>query len=235
MLGRMSGQLAAGILTILALSGATKSAFACTPAPGWPHEARIDAAAAARQMVAAAAFIDVAEVVQFTSDVDFMSRTQEAWIARSKNSAHRKEIEDALEFEREGILSDGAVRIHFVVRENLKGSGAPEFTLNGSDYAKLAGASYRAPKAVGLNDLAYLLNQQDYADWAGPGTCEAPIVARQGQRYLVFRDADGRLLRSEVSVNLRGHQTRVAGPAATPVVTDHDPWLRLIRSKLPTE
>lgn len=229
----MDRQFAASLVIALAASAATSTASACTPAPGWPHDVHLNAEAAAAQMVRAAAFIDVVVAEQFTGDdFEFMSRTREAWLAYAKTTSERQDAETALASERDGLRTDGAARVHFVVREKLKGDGAPEFAFNGSDYAKLAGAPEHPPTAVRLTDLKYLLDQQDYADWDGPGTCTMPIFVLRGRRYLVFRDPRGRVLRSNISVSFHGHLMRIAGPAVVPIETDQDPWLRLVRSKL---
>lgn len=220
-----------GLMLAVAVSGASVSASACIPEPGWREEASLDADAAATEMVRAAAFIDVAVAERFTRDFEFMTRTRDQWLGRAVTPIARKEAEEALEFERQGAAEDGAVRIHFRVQERLKGHSAREFSLNGSDETKLAGAAEHSPRAIRLDELKYFLNQQDYADWVGPGACTRPIFAREGQQYLVFRDERGRVLRAVTLVNFRERTDRVPGPAVVPIITNQDPWLRLVRSK----
>lgn len=91
------------------------------------------------------------------------------------------------------LLSMGAASIVFRSQEKLKGEGADEFRLYGFWHPQTDSASDQRANSSG----------QSFHDDIPPGElwptafvsmCGRDISARAGRQYLIFRDADGRLL-----------------------------------------
>lgn len=199
-------------------------ALACTPSPGWPTKIRLDPARVAQQMAASAAYIDLVRVEALTDDYEVGTRTPDGWAAWIGSGPEApKTIEEALKMAR--AEWDDGVRIHYRVVEHLKGDGGDAFVMDGEQPR----AWVKGSSASKISDLKFYLQQQDLAAWPGPGSCLREVTAFQGALYLVFRDADRRLLQAPVSITFQGKALSVSGPANVPVRGSADPWVSLVR------
>lgn len=216
------------LLVVAALFGQPAVAWGCTPSPGWPEKIRVEPDLVARRMVRAAIYVDVAVAEEMTSDVDFATRSHQEWVGYAKSPAERAEAEENLRLSREMVSKGSAVRIHFRVVERLKAHGPDTFTINGENASAYRSGRSTSVRPVSLPELKYFLNQEDYADWAGPGVCTTQIYADVGQRYLVFRDRQGRISKTQVPVTFK-EPIEISGPAVVPLAGDNDPWLLLVR------
>ncbi|WP_165184654.1 hypothetical protein [Caulobacter soli] len=215
----------------LGLSPALPSA-ACTPAPGWPFKVQLDPATMARTLVAAATSVDVVVAEDMTDDYEVGTDPQvyaaaRAALATAPATADMTRTPQSFSaLLREEWRDDGA-RVHYRVAEHLKGSGAETFALNGArmDLAPLK----RVSKPQPLMALKFRLESRDLSEWEGFGSCITALYSQVGKRYLVFRDADGRLLRQPVDVLFMGKTTPVGGPVYAEVFGPDDPWLIAVR------
>lgn len=223
-LGGRARQILAAVI-LLNLLGSF-AALACTPAPGWPHKARLDAKLVAEEMVASAAFVDLVKVEALTPDFEVGTHAPEGWYPLVTDQEEGpKTIQEALKLARGSF--EGGARIHYRVIKHLKGLGDENFTIDGEVIEdKFAVRPFK------LANLKYFLDQQDYIFWEGPGVCTHPVFAKGGGYTLIFRDADNRLLRAPVSVTFRGRTFSISGPAAIPVSGPSDPWVLLVSSVL---
>lgn len=184
-----------------------------------------------------ATYVDVA-VLQRTEPLDFASwirRARAADLADAINPADRAAIVAryagmAAEFRREG-----AAKLVFRSIESLKGQGPSEFGLNGfwtrggSQWAASSGSSRDglSPEAVWYANGPYELSQSRLTP-----LCFTWLGAKSDQPYLIFRDADGRLMTSTIPVlEVANSETlHVMGFVFAPVELSGDPWLEAVRS-----
>jgi len=203
-------------------------AQACTPAPGWPAKVQLDPRGAARKMAASAAYIDVVRVESLTPDYEVGTLAPEGWAVWIGTEPDApKNLVEALQMARASW--EGAARIHYRVVERLKGRSAETFAMNGQRVTDPRPPWGLQSKTARLQSLKYFLDQQDLAAWPGPGACGTEITASEGAAYLVFRDVQGGLLRTPISVVFKGSQSLVTGPANVPVTGASDPWVTLVR------
>ncbi len=132
------------------------------------------------------------------------------------------------------LRKDGAARITFRSLEKLKGDGPAWFQLDGF-------WSPRLDERYQRRDLADLLSPATiFSTLAGPielgegrvgRLCTGYLSVKPGARYLIFRDADGRLLGATIPASFvrNGEITLRFGHVIRPVLTDDDPWLEAIR------
>ncbi len=217
------------VFLALALALAGSPALACSPPPGWPFKIVVPAKAAAERMVSAATYIDIAVVERLSDDFEFATLSRTQWLAYAKTDHQRKEAEENLAMLRESY-ADEAKRIHYRVIEHLKGASDETFSLSGIGVPDAG--SRKLWKRVRLGDLKLFLDQEDLAASSGPGSCEMPPFGILGRRFLIFRDARGRILRTLVPIRFHGEAGEIAGPAIVPIAGDGDEWPALIRGTL---
>ena len=224
----MRRRLAALLATFLL---AASPALACSPAPGWPDKAHVLSDRAARQMVETAASIDVVVVEGLTPDFEVGTRKWAEMRAAPEGSYLRNAADGWLKGTREAWAEDGA-RIHFRVVQHLKGKSQEQFTLNGSKPLAPFAGQLPAPRAVALDQLQFFLNFADLVDGPQMGDCTVAVVGELGRMYLVFRDADGFPLRTEVPVRFHGRVAMLAGPSFVPILSINDAWPKLVVKSL---
>lgn len=174
--------------------------------------------AIAEVMAGAAAHIDLVVVERMSSD--FAISKPPHGYAEELTPAEREAAW------RQDIGGPDAVRMHLRVLRSLKGTSADRFELSGE---LQEGPVTAWPLA---STIISLLDEQDLAHWPGPGVCDSVIPAIDGAQYLVFRDADGRLLRQPVPIQFKGKRVTAAGPGAVPVTGELDPWVVLVAQAL---
>lgn len=192
-------------------------ALACSPPPGWPQKVRVSPKVIAEVMAKAAAHIDLVVVEHLSKD--FVISELPSWYAEELPQAER------VATWREDIGGTDAVRMHLRVLRSLKGGSADSLELSGIVIEGL-GARWIASNLA--SKIVSMLDEQDLAHWREPGSCDTAIPAMDGAQYLVFRDADGRLMRQPVPIRFRGYANTHIGPGALPVTGERDPWVELV-------
>ncbi|HYF22237.1 MAG TPA: hypothetical protein VD929_02460 [Caulobacteraceae bacterium] len=76
------------------------------------------------------------------------------------------------------------------------------------------------------------LDQEDLAEWSGPGSCMSPIWAAKGQHFVVFRDEAGKPLKVRLDAVLLKKPVKIVPPGVVPVSRMQDPWVRLVEQAL---
>ena len=177
-----------------------------------------------------ATFIDIAVAERMTSDFEAGTRQWARMRAEPIGSRQHENADAWLAATKEAWAEDGA-RIHFRVVERLKGDSPAEFSIGGSKQfdQEMQGQPLRP---VSLSELHHFLETVDLIDGPSMGDCTIPVFAVSGQRYIVFRDADGLLLRTDVPVRFSGQTVPLGGPAVVPIVSVNDPWPKLVRQTL---
>jgi hypothetical protein len=218
LLQHKAGQFCILIATCLVWLGTGETAQSCTPAPGWPEDVRLDARLALRTLSEAAPYIDLAVITNVTKDFEYANLGPDA---NSKDGYRAEDI-------------DG-VRYHFRVVEHLKGSGPETFSISGekpvepppgerpqsvSDWS--ASPEY-LNSILGLKDLAFATRASE---------CVHYPFGFVGGTVLVFRGADGYLLRKEVPVEYHGGAYHTQGPVYIPVGSAHNPIVTMVRQAL---
>lgn len=205
-------------LALLAFSvvvvGAHQAA-ACQPAKDW-DKAQINAPVAARAMLTAAHYVDVVSVVSLSQDFEFATRSKSDWLlpgmTREDVEAYAREMKEE--------FGEGAVKMHLRVIRRLKGDSPEVFTFNGvrrPPEMKKWVAPFR------LSQLQTFGRQFDFADWPA-SFCQDAVYAEVGDRFLVFRDAEGRLLQASVPFFLHGRESGGPAPAMVQIKEESDPW-----------
>lgn len=225
---------AAGLIALLLTLA--QPALACTPPPGWPQKAKLDIALTARTLTDAAATIDIVVAERATDDYEVGTDPE----ANAQALANYAADPDGVKLTAAEVSArlkadefpDGA-RIHYRVIERLKGASSDTFSLNGMAPPGHPTAAPLGPRET-LALLRNRLNSQDLSEWPGFGACIQPLWTGLGHRYVVFRDAQGRLLRQTVAIRFEGEQSDVRGPTYAEVGGADDVWLKAIRQTLAT-
>ena len=209
-------------------------AWACVRPDGWPKGLRIDPTATARALADAAASIDVVIAERLTDDFE-VATTPRAIAEATGNMPG--EASDKVSAALRSEWSNDGVRIHYRVVERLKGAGAETFSMNGmKSCCEEPAASKRAPAGgrpnAALKALPFLLGTRDLSEWEGFGACITPVSATLGERYLVFRDTEGRLLTKRISVRFQGRKIIAGGPVYVPISGPDDAWLKVVRGSI---
>lgn len=227
-------RVASAILVVAALWAAAGPAFACRPPMYRPDYVSFPRSDFAAQMVESAAYIDLA-IAERAAPIPELERWVDATVAAravgrepgfSSARAKRSMLAD--------FRKDGAARITFRSLEKLKGDGPAWFQLDGF-------WSPRLDESYQRRDLADLLSPATiFSTLAGPielgegrvgRLCTGYLSVKPGARYLIFRDADGRLLGATIPASFvrNGETTLRFGHVIRPVLTNDDPWLEAIR------
>lgn len=221
---------AATCLTALLLLTAVPAA-ACTPPPGWPENVKLDVPRIAKALAHDAVTIDVAVAERATGDYEVGTTPQANAEAMANYTIVRRgrkptAAQVSAWLKRDEVV-DGA-RLHYRVIERLKGSSRDVFTLNGVVY----GPGKPGPRRLDSTaQLRARLNSRDWADWQGFGACIQPLWTELGHRYIVFRDAHGRLLRRSVPILLLGKPHQIQGPVYAEInAAGDDAWLKAVRA-----
>ena len=124
--------------------------------------------------------------------------------------------------------------ISYRVLERLKGAGLESFRLKGAVLTLPSGTA-TAPKfhSGDYSDPRAVYEAESLRTLDEPNDCRMVLPAVVGGRYLIFRDADGRLLGETVPFHSRGGHSTVtvvaSGPVYEAVPSDDDPWLARVR------
>jgi hypothetical protein len=179
-------------------------------------------------------------------DVAVLQRTERLPLADWVRSARARDLAVAADADdRRAVIAmyagkeaelrhGGAAELVFRSIESLKGYGSTEFSLYGfwtragSPWADsfTTSADRLSPKAVWYANGRYELSPTRLT-WF----CTSWIGAKSNQPYLIFRDADGRLMEATIPVLdvATGETRRVQGFVDAPVELSGDPWLEAVR------
>lgn len=185
----------------------------------------------AERLARSAASIDlvVAEAVDDRYEVGTQPEALAAALANSNCCGHTANKAQVLADLKTEWADDGG-RFHYRVVQRLKGQGSNTFTLNGMRTSP-GPRRARSPHVV-VVELRARLGSADLNTWPGFGACITPLYSAVGRRYLVFRDARGRLLSQNVAVHYQDRVIETPGPVYVEVVGDNDPWLAAVRAAL---
>jgi hypothetical protein len=181
-------------------------------------------------MSRSATFIDIAVVERTTPDFELGTRSRDQWrYYVGKLEGNPKTVDEVLAQARNSW--DDSVRIHYRVIKALKARGPERFDISGTlgvvaPRPRVPGAATRP--LSGLGKLKYLLDQRDLAEWQGFGVCNQQVAGKVGTEYLVFRNAQGRLLHTMIPTRFNRFAGSNAGPAAVPISGEHDAWVLLV-------
>lgn len=224
----------------LSVSFASQAA-ACTPASGWPDDVILDPQTVAARLVSSAASIDIAVVDKVDEDFDFALKARRRDMLRPPSGMSAEEVRE-LYAQLASEWDEEAGRLHYRVVKRLKGSGSEQFTLSGV----VPPQAIRAAQRVGprgsnrfegesdLHWLKYWLDVRDLKTWPYAQACDRPVLGWPGGTFLVFRDAQGNLLRQDVPISLNGSGL-VQGPVHVPVASVDDPWAALVQTTIEAE
>lgn len=191
----------------------------------------------ARTLVDAATTVDVAVAEAVTDDYEVgtsplaRASVELSFAMYPDSTSGPRTPEEISALLREEWAGEGA-RIHYRVVERLKGSGPETFTLNGARLPPQPSPPRQHARRAhsAMDGLKFRLNSQDLSDWEGFGACINALYSDLGQRYLIFRDADGHLLRQDVAVRFQGKTIRVGGPVYSETPEPADGWLATVRA-----
>lgn len=210
--------------------------------PSYAESGRvIDTRNLARDMVAAATTVDLVEVESATmiDPVAFFAEERALAIAEARPEWVADVGLDYDAYE-DSYRRAGASTITFRILERLKGPPAVSFDLTGfyvrrtdEAYGALSPYDLGEPRAaLPTGEDLYMRHLVELKDWGGTGSCAAPLKAVEGVSYLIFRDAEGRLL-YDGSPRFNGPRMEVAsgvyGVTAEPA-SEGDAWLEAVRS-----
>jgi hypothetical protein len=223
------------LIAAVALLGTAPPSRACTPPPGWPTKARIDLPATARALAIEAATVDLVVAESASDDFEVGTSPSATALALANVNVDGGDhtAQQVVADLRAEWVGDGA-RFHYRIVEHLKGDGTETFTLNGANLPPPpTGPGVVRPAKPRQSDLLrFRLGSRDLADWEGFGACITPLWTRLGGRYLVFRDADGRLLNRMVPIAFQRNLVEVQGPVYAEVFGSDDAWLAAVRDAL---
>jgi len=219
------------------------SASACTLIPYKASNYRIDTRAMPAMMLASAATVDVAVAESVDRSISLVALDEEeaAQLANATSDDERAAIRADLSILRNDWRQSGAGAVTYRVVERLKGASADTFVLNGFVPVEIdpefpeelrksiaARGAYLEPRAT------WAMRIRELTEWGGPGSCAEPVTAVLGVSYLIFRDAEGHLMKDGVSemdrINGRFQPSTRDGPVYEPVLLEGDPWLEAVRA-----
>ncbi len=225
----------------LALAGlavvAPGAAHACRFPYYYENRASFPRTDFAAVMVEKAAFVDVA-VLRGAEPIDI-----DGWIASALANdlsditgvVGRKAMRDLYADTARDLRREGAARLVFRSIEHLKRQGPDEFSLYGFRTRTGSGWDERpatlidrlSPKAVWSSGETFELSPTRVV-----ALCSRWVRARADQPYLIFRDADGRLLGPGIRVvdPVEGTEELRQGFVFAPVELSGDAWLEAVRA-----
>jgi hypothetical protein len=236
-----------GLAAGMALAAFMPSAALACSTPSYEESGLvIQADNLARQMVEAAAVVELVEVDSITpwdtkasfaeERADALANVGPEWTAdvsaNYDNYEHQYRI-------------FGASTVTFRVVESLKGAAIFPLSVgafvirNGNDSFNLGPLTDRLP-ADGPSPSAEDLYEQyaltDLRHFGGSGSCAAPLVVKPNGRYLVFRDAAGDLMRDAIPAmsSNRSDRAGVDEPNFEAVDQAGDAWLDAVRIAVAT-
>lgn len=219
------------------------AALACSSPSYSESGLRIQADRLAERMVAAAAFIEVVVVDSITPwDTTAFFAKERAEALASARPEWASAIAADYDVYQAEYQTLKASTVTFRAVEILKGSPQQPFSAGAfvtahenADY-DLADMTDRIPASGPLPSADDLYNWYPITDLnqhGGRGSCSTPIAVRPNGRYLLFRAADGELLRGALpttTTTLRRRGFSVDGPNFEAVSEPHDLWLDQVRA-----
>ncbi|MCF8506037.1 MAG: hypothetical protein K9G59_14090 [Caulobacter sp.] len=218
-------------------------ATACSLVPYKESNYRIDTRRMPAMMLASAATVDlvVAESVDRSTPAKPLEAEEDAQLAAATSDAERAEIRADFADYRDQWRRSGAGKVTYRVVDRLKGASPDRFTLNAfmpleinldvaADLKRFVAerGAFLRPKDTWVRSV------RDLDEWGGLGSCSSPVFAVEGMHYLIFRDANGRLLRDGVAemvrVGGRFEPSTRDGPVYEAVLPEGDPWLEAVRT-----
>ena len=222
------------------IATAPQPALACRP-PYYSEDIysfpRADFAAV---LVENATYIDlaVAERAEPLTELDgWVKQALDAGLAETEGAADRASTRRYYRGLAGDLRRQGASRIVFRSLEKLRGDGQSWFTLNGLWRPRdepQHGIGERLADALTPRSVWYAMGgPYEILQNQFPLLCSRPVTVRPGQRYLVFRDLDGRLMGPSIPLLTRdtGEIGLRLGYVFQPVAANGDPWLDLVRQK----
>lgn len=209
---------------------------ACVRTKGWPEQVTLEPQKVASELVAAATYVNIEVVESVDSDFTLFEESEAALLARQTTDEGRVEVRTQVAAWRAEMAESG-VRATYRVVEHLLGPNRDTFTAIGyaADAFNPPPGYSSPPRTISLSDLKWYLDLSDLSELGFPGSCDGPLVPIVGNTYLVFRDADGKLLRASVTTRFRSKISRVQGPAHVPVSGSSDPWVKVVRRAIVPE
>lgn len=208
---------------------------ACVRTKGWPEQVTLEPERVASELVAAATYVNIEVVVSVDSDFTLFEESEAILLARQTTDDGRLDVQNQVASWR-AEMSPITIRVTYRVVEHLKGPSRDTFTAIGysSDSIRLP-PGVEPPRSIRLRDLKGYLDLMDLAELQAPFACHGPLIPTVGNTYLVFRDANGKLLRADVTTRFRSKVSRVPGPAHVPVSGSDDPWVGVVRKAMAAE
>ena len=201
----------------------------------------IDSTHLADRMFAAAATVDLVQVesVEAIDPVAFFARERAEAMADARPEWVAGVNED-YDFYQDLYQRRGASTITYRVIERLKGDAGSSFSLTGfyirrgtEEFGWMSARDLGEPRAViPTGEDLYMRHLVELSDWGGSGSCAAPLTAVEGVRYLIFRDAYGRLLYDGAPL-INRPRPAVAIEAygmTAEAVSEGDAWLNAVRA-----
>lgn len=233
---RVRAALVAGLIAAGSLVAAPNMAWACRPVPYDETRFSFPRTDFAAVLWENATYVDVA-VLQRTERLDLTG-----WVggARAKGLAESADADDrkaviAMYADKEGELRrDGAAELVFRSIESLKGHGPTEFSLYGfwtRDGSPWADSSTTPADRLSAKAVWYANGPYELSSTRLTWFCTAWLGAKSDQPYLIFRDAEGRLMDATIPVLeiATGKSRRELGFVFAPVELSGDPWLEAVR------
>lgn len=211
-------------LLVAIMTGAAQPTLACSP---MYSERVIVGPRPAARLVAGSTFVDIvvaeSAVPISVADLEWGQAPSESDLAWSQSQ----------------LAGMAASTISFRVVERLKGHSPDLFTLEGSLGHFDPDLARETRELCGWFSRADCLDDRVYERFTPDelrNSCFQPLFVSLGQRYLVFRDADGSLTDPLIRVRIRatGEVHRVAGPVFEAIVED-DRWLDAVRYAVSTQ
>lgn len=216
----------AAVLTMALTFASTEPALACGLAER-SGPSREEYAAA---MVGEAAHVDLATAVR-ADPIDI-----KWWLTKAGTMPGESPDSDQMfgrsnrEERAKKLLGLGAASIAFRSVEKLKGDGTAEFHLYGfwNPPRKPTVGSAAEPEIWPGRTFTDSIYVGELWPTAFSSSCERSVIGRTDGLYLIFRDADGRLL-STVRIDSEGASGAKWGWAFEEVHSADDPWLMAVR------
>lgn len=221
------------------LLGQSNAASACSRVPYAEARISIPSDHLAERMLATAATVDLVVLERIEPwDIDAVFAAELA-AAIAQHPEDAGWLAEDFASEAELFRRFGASNVTFRVVERLKGASPDTFPAGafaveaGDDGYALIGLVDRIPREGPLPDSASLYDMSGIVDLGahqGSGSCDSPVVIADEVSILIFRDAQGRILRGAVpAMTHDGRPVAFDGPAFEIVDPAGDVWLDAVR------